>query len=265
MQAGTEAKTEEKKCIFCISGWCPLCEQDTEFRAVRDDPLPEEWFPHWFRSDLKCVKCHSIPRQRALFVVLQMLYPKWRDLQIHESSPSPHGASERIAAECRSYTASQYDENIAFGSMHPSGAYRSEDLECQTFASNCFDLVITQDVFEHLFSPDKAIREIARTLRPGGAHIMTVPLVRGNQNSIRRADIRNGKKMFLLEPQYHGNPMSPEGSLVTIDWGYDIIDFLWWHSGLLISMFSFDDLSRGLRSACQEVLACRKPAAPVSL
>jgi ubiquinone/menaquinone biosynthesis C-methylase UbiE len=46
--------------------------------------------------------------------------------------------------------------------------------EAQSFPAESFDIVVTQDVFENLFAPDRAIKEIARTLRPGGAHIMTV-------------------------------------------------------------------------------------------
>jgi len=42
-----------------------------------------------------------------------------------------------------------------------------------------FDLVITLDVFEHVLRPAKAFAEIARTLKPGGAHIYTVPYYRG--------------------------------------------------------------------------------------
>jgi SAM-dependent methyltransferase len=154
---------------------------------------------------------------------------------------------------------------IGFGQLHPTEGYRSENLEAQTFPANSFDLVVTQDVFEHVFAPDRAIQEIARTLRPGGAHIMTVPIVRGSEPSIRRARNVNGVPTFLLEPQYHGNPMSAEGALVTIEWGYDIIDYLAGHSGLSISMFHFDDLSRGMRSVCQEVLVCKKTITPAML
>lgn len=250
---------------FRAKGWCPLCEQETEFIAVRDTPLADVWFPNWFRESLKCANCGSLPRERALFTVLQLLYPNWRSLDIHEGSPSMRGASRRISAECSSYVASQYDPAIGFGQLHPTAGYRSEDLESQTFPSRSFDLVITQDVFEHVFAPDLAAREIARTLRPGGAHIMTVPIVQGVKPSVRRAKIENTKVIFILEPIYHGNPLSEKGSLVVIDWGYDIIDYLAWHSGLAVSMFYFDDLSRGLRSASQEVLVCKKLGVPDAL
>jgi 2-polyprenyl-3-methyl-5-hydroxy-6-metoxy-1,4-benzoquinol methylase len=56
--------------------------------------------------------------------------------------------------------------------MHPPGSivgeYRNEDLERQTYADGSFDVVITQDVMEHIYDPSSAFREIARTLRPVG-------------------------------------------------------------------------------------------------
>ena len=253
------------KFTFRVPGRCPLCENRSEFIAERDTELAEAWFPNWFRGDLKCVKCHSLPRQRALFQVLQMLYPSWRDLAIHESSSTRDGASRRLKTECPGYVESQYDPAIGFGGVHPGHGYRSEDLEAQTFASGIFDLVITQDVFEYLFEPDRAIREIARTLKPGGAHIMTVPIVNGIRPSQRRAQRERGVVRHHATPQFHGNPMSGEGSLVTVDWGYDIVDYLSAHSGLMVSMYYFDDLTRGLRAVYNEVLVCRKLGAPPRL
>lgn len=258
-------KTPSPKFEFRTSGWCPLCGNDTDFIAVREKPIPEQWFPNWFRDGLLCVSCGSIPRDRALFTVVEMFYPGWRDLRMHESSPSNRGASRKFRTGCASYVASQYDPVLGFGNLHPSQGYRSEDLEEQTFAGESFDMVLTQDVFEHLFAPDRAIREIARTLRPGGAHILTVPIVNGTRPSQRRARRDSAGISFLAEAQYHGNPMSGDGSLVTIDWGYDIVDYLSAHSGLSVSMVYIDDLSRGLRASRNEVLICRKLLPPQAL
>ena len=74
------------------------------------------------------------------------------------------------------------------------GAYRDglrcEDLEQQTFDDESFDLVVAQDVMEHVFHPDRAYREIWRTLKPGGLYIHTTPIYKKNRvTSERRASL----------------------------------------------------------------------------
>jgi SAM-dependent methyltransferase len=234
---------------FEAAGRCPICEQDVLFTA--DGP--------WFRDQFICPVCNSIPRERALMIVIDRLYPNWRRLSVHESSPSTRGVSPKMQRECGAYTDSQYDIGTPFGTNHPELGYRSENLEAQTFADELFDIVITQDVFEHLFHPDLAIREIARTLRMGGAHICTVPIVRKTWPSRRRAAIAaDGSILHLLDPEYHGNPIDPKGSLVTVDWGYDITTYMSEKSGLASSLFVIDDLSRGVRAELIEVVVNRK-------
>ena len=113
-----------------------------------------------------------------------------------------------------------------------------------------------------LAAPDKAIAEIARTLKPGGAHIMSVPIVNKDRPATRRAALQDGKVVHFAEPEYHGNPVDDEGSLVTIDWGYDIADFLHHHSGMPTSMFVIDDLSQGIRAEYIEIVVSRKGSVP---
>ena len=196
------------------AGWCPICEASTTFSATEA----------WLRDHYLCERCHSLPRERALMVALQTRFPDGRRLRIHESSPEMRGLSAKLARECPGYVASQYDPATPFGTVEPRGRWRSEDLERQTFESGSFDVVITQDVFEHIFDTDAAFREVQRTLRAGGAHLLTTPLVRAEAASRRRADRGPDGVRHLEPPEFHGNPMSADGSLVTWDWGYDIVD-----------------------------------------
>jgi hypothetical protein len=253
------------KYVFQATGYCPVCEADSVFRAEHDKELPEIWHLNWFRGSLFCTRCASIPRMRALAETLRRFFPEWRKLRIHESSPGRTALSPKLRAECPGYIATQYDTSLPPGSLSAKGDYRSEDLEDQTFDDASFDLVITQDVFEHLMHPDRAIREIARTLAPGGAHVMTVPLMNQLAPSRRRAKRSHDEIIHLLPPMYHGNPIDPEGSLVTVDWGYDIIEYLAYNSGMSISMVIIDDMTRGIRAALNEVIICRKLAAPPAL
>ncbi len=217
----------------------------------------------WLRSHFKCSKCGSVPRERAIMAAIEMIKPKWRELEIHEASPSPRATSLRLKTECKRYSFSQFDEKLPRGGEHPTAKWRNEDLEDLTFADKTFDLFVLQDVFEHVFNPDKALKEIERVLRPGGALVMTVPLVHHNRNpSARRAKQTAEGVVHLKEPQYHGNPHDPNGSLVTIDWGHDILAYMAAWCGLRPAMYVFDDLSRGLRAKLLEVVVGLKVEPP---
>jgi len=229
-------------------GYCYTCDRQVEFASQNT----------WLRDWYKCSNCGSIPRERSLMYCIEKFYPQWRNLSIHESSPGNRGASIKLKSNCPNYQASQYFTGFPLGKTHSSG-WRNEDLENQTFADESFDLVITQDVMEHIFNPEKAFSEIARTLKPGGAHIFTVPIVNKEKPSRVRATLKaNGEINYLEAAQYHGNPVSPEGSLVTRDWGYDICDFILKHSGLYTTLVYIDDLSLGIRAEYIEILISRK-------
>jgi SAM-dependent methyltransferase len=136
-------------------GHCPICETQTLF-VFRSD---------WLRDGYICRRCKSIPRWRAIIHVLGQQFPNWRDLVIHESSPGGP-ASKKLKRECCNYLPTHYFADASPGSIHKG--FRSENLEHQTFPDESFDLVITQDVLEHIFHPGAAFREIARTLKPHG-------------------------------------------------------------------------------------------------
>jgi SAM-dependent methyltransferase len=137
---------------------------------------------------------------------------------------------------------------------------RCENLEHLSFDDESVDLHLTQDVFEHLFDPATAFREIARTLRPGGAHVFTTPLVRKNEPTEFCASLApDGTVIHLTEPvEYHANPLSSEGSLVTVNWGYDITNFIFETSGLFTEIVFLDILEHGIRAEYIEVLITRK-------
>jgi SAM-dependent methyltransferase len=137
---------------------------------------------------------------------------------------------------------------------------RCENLEHLSFGDESLDLHITQDVFEHLFDPAAACREIGRTLRPGGAHVFTTPLVRKNEPTRFCASLApDGTVVHLMEPpEYHVSPISSEGSLVTVNWGYDITTFIFETSGLFTEIVFLDILEYGIRAEYIEVLITRK-------
>lgn len=232
---------------FRHKGYCPCCDREVTFRSSDS----------WLRDHFVCSNCNSIPRERALMLTIEKYYPDWRDMEIHESSPVYRGASIKLRNQCKNYLASQYYCDRPLGSIIDD--FRNEDLENQTFPDRSFDIVITQDVMEHIYDPEKAFKEIARTLKNGGAHIFTVPIINRHQPTEKWAvKGSDNSPIFLRTEEYHGNPVDPKGSPVTMHWGFDIVDFIRSSSGLETKVEYIDDLNFGVRAELIEVLVSRK-------
>ena len=158
-----------------IKGWCPICEKPATFISKN----------RWLRGGLFCQSCEngSSPRERALAVVLERARPNWRDLVIHESSPMKRGVAMKIRRECKGYVASHYFPDKPFGET--VDGFRNESLEALTFPANTHDIIITLDVFEHVFHPDRMMKEIYRTLKPGGVYICTFPVLKAQVDPLK--------------------------------------------------------------------------------
>jgi Methyltransferase domain len=227
-------------------GVCPICEKKTVF--------VEE--AAWLRDNYRCARCRSIPRWRALVRILSECYPEWRSSTMYEAGPSG-AASRKLALECPAYQSSQYLRGVERGAYLEG--VRAENLEALTFADCSFDLVVTQDVFEHVFRPDLAFAEIARVLRPGGAHVFTVPYYREKPRTVVRAEAGpDGEARNLLAPKYHKGPVDAGGSLVVSEWGQDLPDFVHRHGGLTTTIHCVRDRREGIDGAFREVFVSRK-------
>lgn len=231
-----------------ILGYCPVCERRTVF--CKEGP--------WLRDQFRCVRCFSIPRWRAMIAVLDSFFPDWRQLAIHESSPSG-AASEKIARECRRCVQTHWFPGVPRGAIRDG--YRCEDLEQQTFGDAAFDLVVSQDVMEHVLDPGRGFAEIARTLKPGGAHVFTVPWFYWKPTLVRAARDEAGGVRHCETPDYHGNPIDANGSLVVTEWGADLCDFIHRASGLTTTAVRIRDRTQGIEAQFIEVFISRKPTA----
>lgn len=197
-------------------------------------PFPP-FFPGASLRETRCPQCRSSRRTRDLVRVLlqecglepilllrealQALRP-WRIYELQAQ-----GALHSRLRQLPRYTCSEYFPE------YPSGSYNESGILCQdasrlSFADNSFDLVISQDVLEHMPDPWKGFTEIHRVLRPGGKHIFTVPLHEGRPTRQRaRLDV-SGNLEHPLPPVHHKDPLNPEGALVYWDYGDDLPDRL---------------------------------------
>jgi SAM-dependent methyltransferase len=207
-------------------GYCNVCGRYTFFYC--HDPAG-------IRGSMLCLFCLSRSRNRHLAkVLLEKVGPgskslrslarrvNGHDLDIYEACAC--GSLNRYLKRLKGYQCSEYYEGVELGSLKENSV-RCENLECLSFPDNSFDVVITEDIFEHIREPGKAWLEVRRVLKPGGYHIFTVPF-NNSKKTITRVEIRNGYGINVLPPRYHGDYLRDQGILVYTDFGNDLFDQL---------------------------------------
>lgn len=235
--------------IFYIEniGYCHCCRKNSLFKSTES----------WLRDHYLCSNCLSIPRQRHLQYILDSQFKGWEKASIHESSPS----NAFLSQYSRNYSSSQYFPNTKLGAS--KDGVRCENLESLTFSDSSFDIFITQDVFEHIFDPAKAAKEIARVLKAGGIHVFTAPKHKGISASYPRAALQsNGDIEYILEAQYHGNPIGDGKSLVTWDYGSNFEQLYTSWSDCSVTTYITQDRNLGLDGEFLEVFVARKSSIP---
>jgi hypothetical protein len=99
-----------------------------------------------------------------------------------------------------------------------------ESLLGLSFPDGKFHAVVINEVFEHVPDIDLCLRELARVTAPGGYLISTFPFNIGAEESVTKARLGASGIEYLVEPEYHANPMDPKGSLVFEIPGWDILE-----------------------------------------
>jgi SAM-dependent methyltransferase len=226
-------------------GYCPCCEESTVFKSEHT----------WLRDNYKCSSCKSIPRERAISYVIDSIFPNLTNISIHESSPGHRGASLKLKNKCKNYTPSHFYPSSQDSVVN---GFRNINLHRQEFDDEQFDLVVTQDVFEHLPFPKLALLEIKRTLKSGGYFISTIPLVNRFKATVQWAELVENKVHFLYAPDYHGNPIDPNGSPVFWHFGYDLASrFVEW-SDMETIIFNNTIPDYGIEAELIDVIVCKK-------
>lgn len=129
------------------------------------------------------------------------------------------------------YESSEYFPDPKLKSGDFVNGVRFEDLQNLSFANNTFDIVISSEVFEHMPFPYLGHENIFRVLKPGGAHVFSVPFVQSNKmDTIMATMLSNGTIRYgpgqpphFVAPMYHGDPIRPKGVLVFILFGMEML------------------------------------------
>lgn len=120
------------------------------------------------------------------------------------------------------YRSSVYRPDLPAGvSVQPS--VDNVDLMDMPFPDAMFDVILTSDVMEHVRRDDAAHAEIYRCLKAGGCYVFTVPFVPEWEHDQIRVDGSGEKDVFLMEPEYHKDPLNIKGALVYRIYGAELI------------------------------------------
>jgi SAM-dependent methyltransferase len=206
------------------NGKCTICGNYASFVIEEGYSLREA----------RCKFCQGTRRNRDLARILLTTFfndkfpslseglNALRTLSIYEAQTT--GPIHSCLQNLPDYFCSEFFYSMPSGMINEAGI-RCENLESLSFPADRFDLVITQDVLEHVRNLENALKEIRRVLKPGGYHIFTVPVHEGRKTS-RRIEIHDGRDVAVLPAVYHGDPLRHAGSLVYTDFGGDIADYL---------------------------------------
>jgi SAM-dependent methyltransferase len=120
---------------------------------------------------------------------------------------------------------SEFTQDSDLVSENTSNKLRHEDLTRLSFPTHSFDVILSFDVLEHIPDYRSAFAECARTLKPAGKMLLSVPF---DANSVRnqiRAQLRkDGTIEYLLPPEYHDDPRNPEGCLCFQHFGWEMLE-----------------------------------------
>ncbi len=259
-----------------FSGQCNICCKPTSF-FYREEKL--------WRESLNCEHCRTTSRYRSISRGILRAVSELTGVESQSLAALPHANKKKLRvydtqpsfySEPCAYplpdllkatgwidvVLSLYKPELPIGEVLADGVI-NQNLECLTFSDESLDIVVTSDVMEHVRLDDRAHREIYRVLKPGGIYIFTVPHNRAWEDTLIRVKVTDpddqSKDIHLLEPEYHGDTNSDEGSgvLAYRTYGKDIETFL--HKlGFEVEYFREDIEHLGIMNT--ELYYCKKVA-----
>lgn len=224
LQPGEEEKRKHPAGTFHLQRLCLCCNDVMPMRAdylyARDEPDGSRT-PNW-RERLVCAGCGMNNRQRLIAKLAQQAASEFERPRVYlmeQVTPIVEWVRRLPGIELHT---SEYLGHQYRGGQQVDGV-RHEDVMNLSYADGSFDLIVSNDVLEHLPDPVRALHECFRVLKPGGTVLATFPFHSGSDTTKIRARLTGDAVEHLLPPEYHGNPVSSDGSLVFQDFGWDLI------------------------------------------
>ena len=206
-----------------LPAFCAVCGA---YRAlIYDHNYAGPGAVNW-RERLLCPDCGLNNRQR---------------LALHWAASRPTNAEPRIyateqttavagalRARYRYFIGSEYlGPEWTSGRTNATGI-RHEDVTALSLPDQSVDWVLSFDVLEHVPDYRRALCEFQRVLALGGTLLLTMPMALGEASNVVRATVTDaGKILHHMEPEYHGDPVNPDGGILCFyHFGWQILDDL---------------------------------------
>ena len=208
-----------------VSGYCAACRGVRKFTVnagVYFGPLPN------LREGLVC-ECGLGNRNRLIYSAIALEAENYADVQMAILERTSV-LFQRLQEIYPGIIGSEYiGTDVQGGTMHTAGgiSVRHESITGLSFSSCSLDVIVHNDVLEHVFDYKKALEELYRVLRKGGTLIFTCPFFFRLDREIQKARIlADGSLELLMEPEYHGDPINPQGALTFYHYGWGLLDDL---------------------------------------
>ncbi len=208
-----------------VQGYCPACQEVRTFKVNSGVYLGDR--PN-LREGLIC-ECGLSNRNRLIYLAISQEFNSDANgqLAILERTSILY---QKLKEKYPEIMGSEYiGEGIPSGSLQDMcGIHvRHESITRLSFASSSLDLIVHNDVLEHVFEYRKAFDELYRVLKKEGCLIFTCPFLFMLDRELQRARILpDGSIEFLMDPEYHGDPIRPQGALTFYHFGWGLLDDL---------------------------------------
>lgn len=205
-----------------IEGWCLFCARATVFTVDTGVRLGAHIN---LREGMVCAHCGLNNRCRLLGAAAAHAAERRPRRLLLEALSS---LRDRLEKALSVLEASEYfgpdrrpGELVSFRNR----AIKHESILGFSMPDASLDLLIHNDILEHVPDLDAALRESRRVLRPSGMTVFCVPFFPFLAETQVRGRLRSdGTIEHLLPAEYHGDPLKPEGVYTFFHVGMDLFE-----------------------------------------
>lgn len=194
-----------------LPAFCKVCGA---YRAlIYDHNYAAPGAVNW-RERLICPDCGLNNRQRLALHWAASSSPTNAEPRIYATEQTTAVAAA-LRTRYRHFIGSEYlGPQWTSGRSNAAGV-RHEDVTALSLPDQSVDWVLSFDVLEHVPDYRRALHEFQRVLAPGGTVLLTMPMALSETGNVVRATITPaGKVIHHMEPEYHGDPVNPDGGIL---------------------------------------------------